>query len=70
MKATTRQTLRMYFLFIWGFISVLVCAGDDTPGQTMSDLQFFGLKIAGMISFLLCCRTESRWIKKGLLPKD
>lgn len=69
MKATTRQNLRLHLLFVWGFISILVCAGEDIPGQPMSDLKFFGSKIAGIVSFWLCFRTGRRWERKGLLPK-
>lgn len=69
MKATTRQNLRLHLLFVWGFISILVCAGEDIPGQPMSDLQFFGSKFIGIISFWLCYRTGRKWKQKGLLPK-
>ena len=38
-------------------------------GQQMSDLKFFGSKLAAMVSLWLCCRT-GRWLnKKGLLPE-
>lgn len=69
MKATIRQHIRQTLLFAWGFISILVCAGEDMPGQPMSDLMFFGSKIAGAISFWLCCRAGRRWKQKGLLPE-
>lgn len=69
MKATTRQNLRLHLLFVWGFISILVCAGEDIPGQPMSDLKFFGSKLAAMASLWPCYRT-GRWLnKKGLLPE-
>lgn len=69
MKITTKQNLRLNLLFVWGLISILVCAGEDIPGQPMSDLKFFGSKIAGIISFWLCIRTGRKWKRKGLLPE-
>lgn len=66
MKDKTKQNIRMNLLFVWGFISFLILAD---PGQPMSDLEFFGLKLAAMASLWLCYRT-GRWLnKKGLLPK-
>lgn len=69
MKAKIKQNVLMYLLGAWGFISFCVLAGEDVPGQQMSDLKFFGSKLAAMVSLWLCCRT-GRWLnKKGLLPE-
>lgn len=69
MKAKIKQNVPMYLLGAWGFISLCVLAGEDVPGQQMSDLKFFGSKLAAMVSLWLCCRT-GRWLnKKGLLPE-
>lgn len=64
-----KQNLLMYLLLIWGFISFLILAGEDTPGQPMSDLQFYGSKLGAMASLWLCYRTGQWLNKKGLLPE-
>lgn len=69
MKKTIKQHILMYLLAFWGFASLVICAGEDIPGKEMSNVLFFGSKIAGFISFWLCCLTWSRLSKKGLLPK-
>lgn len=69
MKTKTKQAIRLSLLFIWGFISVLVIAGEDIPGQPMSLAEFFVPKTVAMASLWLCFRT-GRWLKnKGLLPE-
>lgn len=69
MKTKTKQAIRLSLLFIWGFTSVLVLAGEDIPGQPMSDMEFYGTKLMAMASLWLCFRT-GRWLKgKGLLPE-
>ena len=69
MKKKTLQYILFYLVGIWGFASILICAGEDIPGQPMSDAMFYGSKLLGILSFWLCCRT-GRWLnKKGLLPE-
>lgn len=69
MKTKTKQAIRLNLLFIWGFISVLVIAGEDIPGHPMSLAEFFVPKTVAMASLWLCFRT-GRWLKgKGLLPE-
>lgn len=69
MKTKTKQYLLMYLLGAWGLISLLVIAGEDIPGQPMSDLKFFGSKIIATASLWLCVRTGQWLDKKGLLPE-
>lgn len=69
MKAKTKQNIRLSLLGIWAVISFFILAGEDIPGQPMSDLMFFGSKLAAMASLWLCFRT-GKWLnKKGLLPE-
>lgn len=69
MKAKTKQNIRLNLLCVWTVISFFILAGEDIPGQPMSDLKFFGSKLAAMASLWLCFRT-GRWLnKKGLLPE-
>lgn len=69
MKTRTKQNLRQNMLFIWGCISFLILAGDDTPGHPMSNLEFFGSKLIALISLWLCFHTGRKFNKKGLLPE-
>lgn len=69
MKAKTKQNIRLNLLFVWGFISFLILAGEDIPGQPMSDLKFYGSKLIAMASLWLCFRTGQWLNKKGLLPE-
>lgn len=69
MKTKIGKEILFGLIFVWGFLSVCVMAGEDIPGQPMSDLKFFGSKIAGIVSFWLCFRTGRRWERKGILPK-
>lgn len=50
MKAKTKQNIRLSLLGIWAVISFFILAGEDIPGQPMSDLKFFGSKLAAMAS--------------------
>lgn len=69
MKAKIKQGIRLNLLIVWALISVLILSGEDFPGEPMSDLKFFGSKLAAMVSLWLCYRT-GRWLnKKGLLPE-
>ena len=69
MKTKTKQNIRLNLLLVWGFISFIILAGEDIPGQPMSDLKFYGSKLIAMASLWLCYRT-GRWLnKKGLLPE-
>lgn len=38
MKAKTKQNIRLSLLGIWAVISFFILAGEDIPGQPMSDL--------------------------------
>lgn len=54
---------------LWGWASINLCAGENIPGRPMSDAMFYGSKLFGILSFLLCYRT-GRWLgNKGYLPK-
>lgn len=67
MKKKTLQYILLNLLCIWGIVSILICAGEDSPEQPMSDAMFYGTKILGIVSFGLCFRT-GKWLnKKGLL---
>lgn len=69
MKAKIKQGIRLNLLIVWALISVLILSGEDFLGEPMSDLKFFGSKLAAMVSLWLCYRT-GRWLnKKGLLPE-
>jgi hypothetical protein len=69
MKKKTLQYILFYLVGIWGFASIIICAGEDIPGKPMSDAMFYGSKLFGILSFWLCYRT-GRWLdKKGLFPK-
>lgn len=69
MKTKTKQNIRQNLLCVWAVISFFILAGEDIPGQPMSDLKFYGSKLAAMASLWLCCRT-GRWLnKKGLIPE-
>lgn len=70
MKLTdkTKKNIRLQLLGIWGILSILICAGEDTPGQPMSDALFFGSKTIGIASLYLCFKVGQRLNRKGLLP--
>lgn len=69
MKKEALKWTLLYLLGLWGIASIIVCAGEDLPGLQMSDGLFFGTKLAGITSLLLCFRA-GRWLnKKGLLPE-
>lgn len=69
MKKKTLQYILFYLVGIWGFASIIICAGEDIPGKPMSDAMFYGSKLFGILSFWLCYRTGCWLDKKGLLPK-
>ncbi len=63
------QNVLLQLLGIWGFLSIVVCAVEDIPGQTMDDALFFGSKTIGITSFALCCLTGRYLSRMGWLPK-
>lgn len=63
------QNALLQLLGIWGIASIVVCGGEDIPGQPMSDALFFGSKTIGIISFGLCCLTGRYLNRRGWLPK-
>lgn len=69
MKTKTKQTIRLSLLFIWGFTSVLVIAGEDIPGHPMGLAEFFVPKTVALASLWLCFRTGRLLKNKGLLPE-
>lgn len=68
MKTTVKQNIRLVLLFVWGFVSLIICAGEEAPGASISETLFFGTKAVGLLSFLLCYRIGRRLSKKRLLP--
>lgn len=63
------QNVMLQLICIWGIASICVCAGEDIPGQPMSDALFFGSKTIGIISFFLCLLTGRYLKRKGWLPE-
>lgn len=69
MKKKIIQYALFYAVGFWGMISIIILAGEEVPGQPMSLTEFFGLKLAGMASFIFCVLT-GKWLnKKGLFPE-
>ena len=69
MTTKTKQYITMCLLSIWGLCSFIVLAGDEIPGQPISDLKFYGSKAIALASIWLCFRT-GKWLgKKGLIPE-
>lgn len=68
MKTKIAKEAILQALGIWGILSIIVLAGEDIPGEPMSDAKFYGTKIAAIVSFALCLLTGRYLNRKGMLP--
>ena len=69
MKTKTFKWSVMTVLMLWGFISFIVVAGDEDPENPMPLIQFFVVKMIGMLSLAACFMTGKLLDKKGWLPE-
>lgn len=65
-KATKWALLSI--ISIWGFISVIVLAGDENPLEPMLLSRFILIKLCAAISSYLCYLTGKWLYKSGYLP--
>lgn len=63
------QNILLQILVVWGLASIVICAGEEIPGQTMSDALFFWTKIIGIVSLWLCFITGRYLNRNGWLPE-
>lgn len=68
MKKKTKQSLRLNMIILWAICSVALLAGEEEPMQDFKDVQYYTMKIAGIISLVICCKTGKKWNDNGLLP--
>ena len=52
-----------------GTIAFLILCGQETPGQTISDIRFFGLKLIAGIVLITCIMAGKYFKRRGLLPE-
>lgn len=69
MKTKIGKKILFGMIFVWGFLSVCVMAGEDIPGQPMSELQFYGSKLLAAASLGLCYLAGRKLNRMGLLPE-
>lgn len=68
-KATATQWAVLTLLFLWGFASFLVMAGEESPSDPPMTLgKFLLIKGVALASFGLCLLVGKYLNRKGLLP--
>lgn len=72
MKETMAQKIRFGILASVGILALFIMAGEDQPGNPMSDAQFFISKGAAALVIYGCYRLGKRWKRMGLIadPKE
>ena len=69
MKTKTKQSIRLNIIILWVFFSIALLAEEEEPMQgNIKDIQYYTMKIAGIISLVICCKTGKKWNDNGLLP--
>lgn len=54
---TMKQAIKHNALFVWGFLSMLLLAGES---ETMSTGTFLLIKLVAIVSLILCVRVGKR----------
>ena len=69
MKKRIAQWSIFSMLFLVGFVAFLILCGEETSGQNISELDFFGSKLAAGAVLYLCVLVGKYFDRLGLLPE-
>lgn len=72
MKTKTKiaQHIVMALMAAWGFMSLLILAGEETPGHPVSETHFFTVKVCALASLAICCLAVRYLNRHKCLPES